>query len=326
MTEILQEGLVAPRDAYGETLAELGQENKKIVVLDADLHSSTRSVLFASRFPERFFEVGIAEQNMVGTAVGLALTGLTPFVNSFATFLTGRCYDQIRVGVAYQNLNVKLCGSGAGLSDAGDGATHQSIEDISLMRSLPNMTVVVPADAVETRKAVSEITRYRGPVYLRLCRSETPLVFSPAYQFRIGKAVSLREGEDVTIFACGIMVKIALDAAIDLKQQGIEAKVINVSTVKPIDEANIIQFAKSTGRVVVAEEHTLIGGLGSAILEVLSKECIPVERVGIWDSFGQSCLTHTQLLSHYHLTKEEIVKSVTTILKKIDRKNTLAKS
>ncbi len=318
MTEILaevQEGMVTPRDIYGKTLVELGQENKRIVVLDADLHNSTRSVFFANRFPERFFEVGIAEQNMVGTAAGLALTGLIPFVNSFASFLTGRAYDQIRVAVAYQNLNVKLCGSSAGLSDAWDGATHQSIEDISLMRSLPNMTIVVPADAVETREATREIARHTGPVYLRLYRTEISSVFSPAYQFRIGEAVSLREGRDVTIFACGIMVKMALDAAVELAQQGIEAKVVNVSTIKPLDEVNVIKCAKSTGFVVVAEEHTIIGGLGSAVMEVLSKECIPVERVGIRDSFGQSCLSHTQLLSVYHLTKEEIVKKVTDILK-----------
>lgn len=311
----ITEEMAAPREVYGETLAELGGENQRIVVLDADLHNSTRSVLFAKRFPKRFFEVGIAEQNMIGTAAGLALAGFVPFVNSFAVFLTGRAYDQIRVSVAYSNLNVKLCGSSAGLSDTGDGATHQSIEDISLMRSLPNMTVIVPADGVETRKATREIAHYKGPVYLRLSRLEVPALVSTDYDFEIGKAVSLREGRDVTIFACGTMVKIALDGASDLAEEKISAQVVNVSTIKPLDEENVTRFARGTGSVVVAEEHSIIGGLGSAVLEALSEDRIPVQCVGIPDSFGQSSLDYAQLLSAYQLTKEHIVEKVRTVLK-----------
>lgn len=306
---------VNPREAYGQTLVELAAADHRIVALDADLAKSTRGIMIEERFPERHFEMSIAEQNMVSVAIGLALGGKIPFVHSFAVFLTGRAYDQIRVGVALARTNVKLIGSSAGLSDYGDGATHQSVEDVALMRALPNMTVIVPADATETIKATRAIARYEGPVYLRLNRNDLPQVFPEAEEFIIGKVYPLRQGKHLTIFANGIMVSRSLEAAGILARQGIEAGVVNVSTVKPLDGEAIIALAKGTGAVVVAEEHSVIGGLGGAIAEALRGERnIAMEFVGIQDVFGQSACNYHDLLTAYNLTSEAIVSACQRVL------------
>ncbi|GEA15702.1 transketolase [Moorella sp. E308F] len=300
--------LLNPREAYGKTLVELAAADKRIVALDADLAKSTRGILVEERFPERHFEMSIAEQNMVSVAVGLALGGKIPFVHSFAVFLTGRAYDQIRVGVALARSNVKLIGSSAGLSDYGDGATHQSVEDVALMRALPNMTVIVPSDATETAKATRAIAKYEGPVYLRLNRNDLPAVFPVEEEFCIGKVYPLRQGKHVTVFASGIMVSRSLEAAEILAEEGIETSVINVSTIKPLDREAITALARETGAVVVAEEHSVIGGLGSAIAEALRGEKnIAMEFVGIEDVFGQSACNYHDLLTAYNLTSEAVL-------------------
>ena len=296
----------APRIAYGETLLALARTNRDIVALDGDLSKSTMSCLIEQAFPDRYFEMSIAEQNMVATAAGLALKGKIPFVNSFAVFVTGRAFDQVRQSVAYPANNVKLCGSSSGLSDYGDGATHQSIEDLAIMRVLPHMVVLSPVDEIETREMVKFMAEYRGPVYIRLDRGDTPVVLSDDYRFVLGQPNVIRAGKDVTVFATGRMVSLALEAAASLAPQGVSAEVVNVGSIKPMDQAAIVTLARKTGAVVTAEEHSLCGGFGSAIAEVLMKTKIPIVAVGIQDRFGQSAHRYEDLLTEYGLTAEAI--------------------
>lgn len=303
-------GMRNQRQVYGQTLVELGREDSRIVVLEADLGKSTMSCLFQAEFPDRYFEMGIAEANMVSFAAGLSLTDRIAFVNSFAVFAAGRPYDQIRQGVSIGKLNVKIVGSSSGLSDFGDGATHQAIEDISLMRAIPNMTVIVPCDGIETAQAVKAMVEHNGPVYLRISRNDMADILPENAPFEIGVPRVLREGHDVVIFAMGIMVGTALKAADTLAGEGIHARVVNVSTLKPMDEQRIIQLAADCKGVVVAEEHTVIGGLCSAILEALHNTPVPVETVAIRDQFGQSAESHQELLELYHLTEKDILEKV----------------
>ena len=304
----------AMREAYGETLVELGQSNSNVVVLDADVASSTRTILFKNAHPDRFFNIGIAEGNMVGIASGMAATGKIPFVNTFALFLALRAGDPVRSLVAYNTLNVKIAGAYGGFSDSYDGASHQSVEDISIMRSLPNMTVVVPADEHEARQATLAAARHEGPVYLRLSRAEVPEIYQRNMDFTIGKAIVVRPGKDVTIVACGYMVRKALDAAAVLAEEGIDAEVIDMHTVKPLDEATLLSSAAKTGAVVTAEEHTIFGGLGGAVSEVLAcKNPAPVEMIGIADCFGESG-DYEALLTKYGLDCQAVVRKVRSVL------------
>lgn len=297
------------RRVYGETLVELGRENKNIVVLDADLSKSTMSCLFEQEFPERFFEMGIAEANMISFAVGLSLTGKIAFANSFAVFSTGRPFDQIRQGVAIGKMNVKIIGSSAGLSDFGDGATHQSVEDIAIMRAIPNMTVISPCDAIETKKVVRFAAEYNGPVYIRVSRNDVPDIFPEDARFVIGKPVVLREGKDITVFATGAMVYEALIAADRLSGLGISVRVVNVSTLKPLDEESIIRLSEDVKGIITVEEHSIIGGLASAVTYALRGKGIPIKTIGINDEFGQSANTYDELLVHYGLTADNIVEN-----------------
>lgn len=296
----------ATRDAYGSALVELGKENENVVVLDADLSKSTKTCNFKDAYPERFFNMGIAEQNLMGTAAGLASCGKIPFASSFAVFAVGRAYDQIRNSIAYPKLNVKIAATHAGITVGEDGGSHQMLEDIALMRALPNMTVIVPADGVEARAAVLAAAEYKGPVYIRLGRSKVETIFDENYKFRLGKGVVVKDGSDVTLFACGIMVEIALRAAEKLAEEGISAAVVNISTIKPLDTALIAKMAEQTGAAVSCEEHNIIGGLGSAVAEALAETYpVPLERVGVEDKFGQSGLPD-ELLKAYGLTAEHI--------------------
>lgn len=280
---------IATRDAYGKALAHLGNENQQVVVLDADLSKSTKTIDFAKEFPHRFFDIGIAETDMIGTAAGLATAGKIPFASTFAVFAAGRAYDQIRASVAYPNLNVKIAASHAGLTVGEDGATHQMLEDIALMRALPNLTVLVPADGPEAEAMTFWAAQHQGPVYLRLGRPGVPVVNGEDYKFQPGKAAVLRDGDDLAIFACGYMVHLALEAAAELMDQGISAAVINVSTIKPMDTETVVKYARRSGAVVTAEEHNIIGGLGSAVAEVLGEEHpTPMVRIGVRDTFGES--------------------------------------
>ena len=295
---------LSTREAYGQALAELGDLRDDIVVLDADLSKSTKTVEFAKKFPTRFFNMGIAEQNLIGAACGLSTTGKIPFVSTFAVFATGRGFEIIRNSVCYPNLNVKICATHAGITVGEDGASHQSIEDISIMRSIPNMTVLVPADGVEAKKMIFEVGR-----------SSVPTTFNDDYDFQIGKGVILREGIDATIIACGIMVDEAVKASILLKSEGISTRVINMSTIKPIDEELIIESAIKTGAIVTVEEHSVIGGLGSAVSEVVAEECpVLVKKLGINDVFGQSG-NSKELLEAYGLTADNIVEKVKETIK-----------
>lgn len=307
--------MLNPRAAYGEALVEQGKKNKNIVALEADVGNSTRSLLFQAEFPDRHFDMGIAEQNMAATAAGLSLAGNIPFINSFAVFVAGRAYDQIRQSVCIPRLNVKICGTSAGLSDFGDGASHQAVEDIAMMRALPNMTVLVSADAVETRKMVKAMALYEGPVYIRVCRNDIPVVTSQEGEYEIGKLYTLKEGSDVVIFAIGVMVAKALEAAEKLEEQGISAKVVNVSTIKPLDRQAVLDCVRGCKGVVTAEEHNIIGGLGSAISEALRRERnIPVEFVGINDRFGTSAQDYDILLEKYGLTPGAIIDAVNAVI------------
>lgn len=304
----------ATREAYGEALREMGLENKDIVVLDADLSKSTKTSVFAKAFPDRHFNVGIAEQNLMGIAAGLAAAGKIPFVSTFAMFAAGRAFEQVRNSICYPKLNVTVAATHAGLTVGEDGASHQAIEDISLMRSIPNMTVVVPADSAETRQAVAWAANYNGPVYLRLGRMSVPDVFGEGYEFEIGKAVELADGSDVTIMATGIMVAPARHAAEELIAAGFSARVLNIHTIKPIDKAAIIKAAEDTGAIVTCEEHSIIGGLGSAVAEVLvENRPVPMERVGVLDTFGESG-TPDALLEKYHLTTADIVQAAKRVI------------
>ncbi len=303
------------REAYGKTLVELGAIYKDIVVLDADLSKSTRTVLFQEAYPERFFEMSIAEQNMVSVAAGLALVGKIPFVHSFAVFATGRTYDQIRQSVCIAGLNVKICGSSCGLSDFGDGATHQSIEDVALMRVLPNMVVLVPADANETKKMVRAMVKHYGPMYIRINRNDLPVYTSEDGEYEIGKLYQLKDGEDITIFANGVMVSKAMNASEVLERKGIYTRVVNVSTVKPLEKEELLKYIKGVKGIIVAEEHSIIGGLGSTIVEQLSDvKHPPVKFIGIRDKFGTSASNYEELLAHYGLTSESIVDTAINLL------------
>lgn len=307
----------ATREAYGKTLVKLGEENKNIVVLDADLSKSTKTAGFAKAYPERFINMGIAEGDMMATAAGLSTCGKIPFASTFAIFATGRAFEQIRNSICYPNLNVKVAATHAGLTVGEDGASHQSIEDLSLMRSIPNMTVICPSDDVETEAAIRAAAKYYGPVYIRLGRSSVPTINNrPGYKFQIGKAVVLKEGCDVSIFATGIMVNEALKAADALKEKGIDAEVINIHTLKPIDSEAIVKSCKKTGCAVTCEEHSIIGGLGSAVMEVLSEEYpVYVRRIGVMDKFGQSGKPN-EVLKAYGLTSENIVKAAEEVFSK----------
>ena len=307
---------VATRQAYGDSLKELGGQNKNIVVLDADLSKSTMTASFAKVYPKRFFNVGIAEQYLIGVAAGLAASGKVPFVSTFAMFAAGRAFEQVRNSLCYPKLNVKIAATHAGLTVGEDGATHQAIEDVSLMRSIPNMTVIVPADAVETQKAVQFAAEYNGPVYIRLGRMAVPDIFGTDYIFEMGKAVQIIEGKDVTIIATGIMVNLALSAAQALRHEEISVRVLNIHTIKPIDKEAIIRAAKETGAIVTCEEHSIIGGLGSAVAEVLVENCpVPMERIGVMDTFGESG-TPDGLLIKYGLTARDIVIAVKKAVKR----------
>lgn len=304
------------RTAYGEALVALGRDNKNVVVLEADLGKSTMSHLFQAAYPERYFEMSIAEANMASTAAGLALTGKIPFINSFAVFSTGRCYDQLRQTISIAGLNVKICGSSAGLSDFGDGSTHQSIEDMGLMRGIPGMTVLVPVDAVETAKMVSAMVGRSGPMYIRINRNDLPILTPADTAFEIGKLYTMKEGSDVVVFANGVMVSRALTAAEELAKNGISLKVVNVSTVKPLDRQAVINAAKGMKAVVTAEEHSVIGGLGSAVAEALRREIhAPLDFVGIEDVFGTSAYNYEELLTYYGLTAQAVAAKVRELLK-----------
>jgi len=306
--------ILGTRDAYGQTLLRLGAENDKIVVLDADLSGSTRTAKFAKAFPERFFNMGIAEQDMISTAAGLATCGKIAFVSTFAVFGSGRAWDQIRQSVCYSEQNVKIVVTHAGISVGEDSATHQANEDIALMRALPKMTIIVPADGYETEKVIETVCEYEGPVYIRLARSPFPTIFGNNYKFKIGKSQTIRNGDQVTIIAIGIMVSKALGAASILEKEGIEARVINMSTIKPIDESAIIAAAKETGAIVTAEEHSIIGGLGSAVAEVIGETVpVPLKRIGIKDCFGLSGKPE-ELFCIFGLKEKDIVEAAKDVL------------
>ena len=299
---------IATREAYGKTLVEL-VENKDIVVLDADLAGATKTAMFKKACPERFFDMGIAEGDMMGTAAGLAVSGKIPFASTFAIFAAGRGFEQIRNSICYPNINVKIAATHAGVTVGEDGGSHQAIEDISLMRSLPNMVVLNPADAVEARQMVLAAAEYVGPMYLRFGRAATPVIHDESYKFELGKGEVVKEGKDVSIIATGIMVAKALEAAEILKAEGIDAEVINISTIKPLDNELVLASAKKTGKVVTAEEHSIIGGLGSAVCELLAEEHpVKVTRIGVKDCFGQSG-SPAALLEYYGLTAADIVKA-----------------
>jgi len=302
------------RDAFGKTLVELGRRFPQIVVLNADLSSSTRTHYFEKEFPERFWNVGVAEQNMMGIAAGLATTGKIVFASTFAMFATGRAYDQIRQSIAYPRLNVKIVASHAGITVGGDGASHQMHEDIALMRVLPHMTVIVPADFFETRSVISNIVEMGGPAYVRMARTDTPEIYNENYEFKIGVGDLLKEGDDVTIIAMGLMLSKAIEAAETLGREGVSCRVINMSTVKPIDEKAIEKAARETGAIVTAEEHNVLMGMGSAVVEVVAEKYpVPVRRIGIPDVFGESGESE-ELMEAYGLTTENIVQQVKAIL------------
>lgn len=305
------------RNAYGETLATIAQENGRIVALEADVGNSSKSILFGKKFPSRYFNVGIAEGNMVAMAAGFAACGWIPFVNTFSAFMLMRGADPIRSLIAYTHLNVKLAGTYAGLSDSYDGASHQAIADMAFMRAMPNMVVLNVADSVETAAATRAAAEWKGPVYLRLSRAEVPVIYSPnRFAFTIGKGIQLMEGEDVTIIATGYMVSKGLEAAQILQTKGIQAGLLDIHTVKPIDEAMIVRAAQRSGAVVTAEEHSVYGGLGSAVAEVLARKApVPVEMVGIRDEFAESG-DYEGLLNKYGLSAQHIVEKAELALRR----------
>lgn len=307
----------AIRDAFGETLLKLGEEREDIVVLDADVANSTKSILFGEKFPERFYDVGISEANMAGMAAGMAVMGKIPFINTFAVFMMLRAADPIRSLIAYQKLNVKICGTYAGLSDSYDGASHHANKDLAFFRTIPNMTVISVCDAVETEKAVRAAVLINGPVYLRLSRASLPVIFDENYKFQVGKGTLIKDGKDVTIIATGMMVHKAIKAAEELQKEGISARVVDLHTIKPIDRDLLIECAKKTGAIVTAEEHSIYGGLYGAVSEVLSAEFpVPVLPVAIEDTFTESG-DYEELLQKYGLTAENIAdKAKKVILKK----------
>lgn len=312
--------LKCTREAFGSALVELGKNNPNVVVLSADLAGSTKTSEFAKVFPERFFNMGVAEANMMNTAAGLAVSGKIPFATTFAIFASGRAWEQIRNTISYGALNVKIIATHGGISVGPDGASHQGIEDIALMRLIPGMTVLVPADAIETPKAIFAAAEYYGPVYIRLARLKIPVLTKATDLFVIGKSSVLREGNDATVIACGIMVSSALSAAEMLTQENINITVINCYTIKPLDTKTIISQAEKTKAIVTAEEHLMAGGLGSAVSEVLSQNCsVPIEMVAIKDRFGQSGESE-ELLKEYNLTANDIVQAVRKVIRRKAKK------
>ena len=301
---------IATRESYGNILTQLGKENEKIVVLDEDLSTATKTINFAKEFPNRFFDIGIAEADMMGTAAGFATCEKIPFASTFAVFATGRAYDQIRNSICYPNLNVKICATHAGITVGEDGATHQMLEDISLMRSIPNMKVFCPSDDIQTKWLIKEISNINGPCYVRLCRLATPVIYDEKQEFEIGKMVKFGDGTDATIFATGVTVSEALQAKDELKKHGIDVRVIDVCSIKPIDEEMIINCAKQTKRLISVEDHSIIGGIGSAISDVLvSKYPAKLEKMGIMDCFGKSGNAN-ELLKYFKIDKDAIVNKV----------------
>ena len=306
---------VATRQAYGETLAKLGEKYNDIVVLDADLAEATKTKIFAKKFSERFFDMGIAEANMFSTAAGMALTGKTPYASTFAVFAAGRSYDQIRNSICYPNLNVKICATHSGITVGEDGATHQMLEDINIMRGLPNIKVVSPSDSMQTKWALEEAYKTYGPFYIRLSRFSTPIIYDENQKFELGKMVQIGDGTDATVFATGDVTCNAISAKQELENKGINIRVIDVHTIKPIDEQMVLKCAKETKRLISVEDHSIIGGLGSAISEVLTEKYpTKLERMGIKDTFGKSG-TAEELLSYYKLDAKAIVEKVIEITK-----------
>ena len=301
---------IATRESFGKALVELGKENENVVVLTADLAGATKTSLFEKEFPDRFINVGIAEQNMIGISAGLATTGKIPFASTFAMFAAGRAYDQIRNSVAYPKLNVKICGTHAGVTVGEDGATHQMLEDLSLMRSIPNMTVLCTSDDVQTRWAIKEMAKIDGPVYIRLARVATPVIYDENQKFEIGKMIQIGDGTDATVFATGVEVAEALKAKEELEKENIKIRVVDVHTIKPIDREMIIKCAKETKKLITIEDHSIIGGLGTAVCEVLSEECpTKVVRMGMQDKFGKSGKAE-QLLKYFKLDSQAIVEEI----------------
>lgn len=309
----MKEEKKATRQSYGEALLELGKKNKNFVVIDADLSRATKTDLFAKEFPDRFLDMGIAENNMFATAAGLATCGKIPYSSTFAMFAAGRSYDQIRNSICYPKLNVKICATHCGVTVGEDGATHQMIEDISLMRTLPNMTVISPSDDVQTKWAIEKIADIDGPVYVRLARMKTPIIYEENQTFEIGKAVQIGEGTDATVFATGVTVAEAIKAQEELKQQGIDIRVVDIHTIKPIDREMIIKCAKETNKLISIEDHNIIGGLGSAISEVLTEEYpCKLLRLGIKDTFGKSGKAE-ELMQHFGITAKNIIDEIKNI-------------
>ena len=300
----------ATRQSYGEALKELGETNQNVVVLDADLATATKTEIFAKEFPDRFFDMGIAEQNMMSTAAGFATCGKIPYASTFAVFAAGRAYDQIRNSICYPNLNVKICATHSGVTVGEDGATHQMIEDISLMRILPNMKVFSTSDDTQTKWLIKEISKIDGPCYVRLCRLATPIIYNENQKFELGKMVQIGDGTDATVFATGVTVSEALKAKEELEKQGINIRVIDVHTIKPIDKEMIVKCAKETKKLISVEDHNIIGGLGSAISEVLT-EIYPtkLERMGINDTFGKSGKAE-ELIKYFGIDSDSIIKKV----------------
>ena len=305
---------LATREAYGNTLAEL-KDNENVVVLEADLGHATKSLKFKEVCPQRFFNMGIAEADMIGTAAGLAACGKVPFASTFSVFATGRAFDQVRNSVCYPNLNVKIVGTHAGITVGEDGGTHQAIEDIALMCSLPNMSIVVPSDDVEARAAVLAAAAYKGPMYLRMARVASPTYHNDSYVFTLGKGEIIREGSDLTIIACGLMVIKAMEAAEQLAKEGVSVRVINMHTIKPLDHKLVIESAEKTGKIITVEEANILGGLGSAVCETVSEYCpVPVKRIGVRDIFGKSG-NPDKLLQEYGLTAEHIIEEARKLCK-----------
>jgi transketolase len=305
---------IAMRDVYGQELIRLGDKNKELVVLDADVSTSTRTNFFGEKYPERFFNVGVSEANMVDMAGGLALSGLKPIVNTFSVFLTLKATEQIRNVICYNKLPVILVGNYAGLSDSFDGASHQSIADIAIMRSMPNLNVVVPADAMEMKQALRHAVSLNEPTFLRICRNPTPIVFQEAESYVFGRIKLVKEGDDITLAACGITVPIAIQASSELESMGISTEILNISTIKPLDKETLINSVKKTKRIITIEEHTIIGGLGGAVAEVLIKHFpVPMDFIGIGDTFTETG-SYTQLLEKYEISKETIIEKVKNLV------------
>ena len=304
----MKEEKIATRQSYGEALAKLGKEYENIVVLDADLSNATKTNIFAKECPDKFFDIGISEQDMMSTAAGFATCGKIPYASTFAVFASGRAYDQIRNSICYPNLNVKICATHAGITVGEDGATHQMLEDIGMMRALPNMTVISPSDDIQTKWAIEEASKINGPVYVRLCRLATPVIYEENQKFELGKAVQIGEGTDATIIATGVTVSEAIKAKEKLENKGVNVRVLDIHTIKPIDKDMIIKCAKETKKLVSVEDHSVIGGLGTAIADVLTEKYpTKLTKLGIKDIFGKSGKA-TELLKYYGLTAEGIMK------------------